>query len=149
MTEGDIYLFHTEDGGQISFENGMPIIDGGLETTVYISLFSSLGWWGNDISQTSEQMNSQLETITTRTLTNQARLDAIEFTRQALQWMIDDNVAREIQIEATIISVSTLVIDIMITQPDFTLITTRYELNWDNELNDPVFKKKPTRDLCV
>lgn len=147
--EGDVYLFNTNDGGEISIENGQPLIDGGLENAAYISLFSNFNWWGNDIASDDEQLDSQFETILDRTLSNQTRLDAIEFAKQALQWMIDIKVAREINIEATIPRVEVLAIDIKITQPDFTIIETKYEINWKNELSNPIFTKKPIKSLCI
>ncbi|KKK70653.1 hypothetical protein LCGC14_2921800, partial [marine sediment metagenome] len=73
--DGDVKLFPTEDGGNITIKNGQPYMDDGLETTAYISLFSG-DYWGNAISERDEKCESKLETLFSRTLTNQARLDA-------------------------------------------------------------------------
>lgn len=63
MTEefgGDVLLFDTEDGGEISVINGLVIADGGFNTAVYLSLFggnkddggevaSGDTWWGTGL----------------------------------------------------------------------------------------------------
>lgn len=55
----DVRLFHTPDGGSITVTNGEVLLDSGLETAVYLSLFGGnerdsglqaddrLQWWGN------------------------------------------------------------------------------------------------------
>jgi len=150
MTEGDIYLFNTNDGGNIIIENGEPLIDGGLDTSVYVSLFSDYNWWGNEISSDSQKLNSKIQSILDRTLTNQTRLDAIEYAKEALQWLIDDNIAKEINVDAIISNVETMVIDIEIVQPDFETITNvRYEINWKNQLINPVNLQKPLQPTCI
>lgn len=56
--QGDVRLFHTIDGGDISVAGGLIAMDGGLETAVYLSLFGGnhddpggddarRSWWGN------------------------------------------------------------------------------------------------------
>lgn len=54
----DVYLFQTEDGGDIAIKNNDLALTAGLETAVYLSLFGGnedddgrpdnpLQWWGN------------------------------------------------------------------------------------------------------
>ena len=62
--------------------------------------------------------------------------------------MIDTNIARDIFVEAIVPFVSTMVIEVTITEPDFNIVKTRFEINWSNELSDPVFLKKPLDALC-
>ena len=138
MQEGDIYLFNTLDGGNISIENGEILMDGGLDSATYISLFSRFDWWGNDISKDPEKMTSNLSSIFDRTLTNQTRLDAIELSRQALNWMIDENIAKEINVLATIPAINALLLEIEIVQPNFEIVSIKYEINWENQLINPV-----------
>jgi len=45
--DGDVRVQHTEDGGDIESVAGQLRMDGGLETAVYISLFTARGWWGS------------------------------------------------------------------------------------------------------
>lgn len=139
---GDIYLFHTENGGEIAIKNGVPVFDSGLETAVYISLFSERGFWGNDILEQSEKVESELESILSQTLTNQVRLDAIEICKASLKWMLNDGVAREIIIDASIPQVECLLIELEIVQPDFNNVAIQYQINWGNEFSSPAFFNK-------
>jgi len=54
----DVYLFQTNDDGEICIENGIVSLTGGLDTAAYLSLFggneqddgsqnTSLNYWGN------------------------------------------------------------------------------------------------------
>ncbi len=129
---GDVKLYPTEDGGQITLKNGQPYMDDGLETAAYISLFSG-GCWGNAISERDEKFESKLETLFTRTLTNQARLDAEEYALQALAWMKRQGIAKEIEVEASIPRTGMLGLLITITQPGSTITELKYQINWANQ----------------
>ena len=52
MQQGDVLLVQTDDGGDITVENGLVEMTGGIGTTVYLSLFGGdedgLTWWGDD-----------------------------------------------------------------------------------------------------
>ena len=130
--DGDVKLYPTEDGGQITLKNGQPYMDDGLETAAYISLFSG-DYWGNSISERDEKCESKLETLFTRTLTNQARLDAEEYALQALAWMKRQGIAAKIEAEASIPRTGMLGLVVKITQPDGTIAELRYQINWANQ----------------
>lgn len=127
--DGDPKLYDTGDGANLLITDGQPFMDEGLENAVFISLFSSSNWWGNSVSSKSEKMESIFETVLTRTLTNQTRLDAEEFARAALSWMTSDGVADKITVTATIPSVGFLGLVIKIEQPSKTS-TIKYSINW-------------------
>ena len=130
--DGDVKLYPTEDGGNITIKNGQPYMDDGLETAAYISLFSG-DYWGNAISERDEKCESKLETLFTRTLTNQARLDAEEYALQALAWMKRSGIAAKIETEASIPRTGMLGLVVKITQPDGTVAELRYQINWENQ----------------
>lgn len=52
MQQGDVLLAQTDDGGDMTVENGLVEMTAGIETTVYLSLFGGdedgLTWWGDD-----------------------------------------------------------------------------------------------------
>lgn len=127
--EGDPKIYNTGDGAEILVTNGQPTMDEGLENSAYLSLFSSSGWWGNILASDSEKFNSDFETISRRTLTNQTRLDAEEFAKSALSWMISEGMAKEIKVTASIPAVGFLGLVIEITQPEKTN-TIKYQINW-------------------
>ena len=64
--EGDVLLFDTDDGGEISVVNGLVIADRKFSTAAYLSLFggnvedggrvdNNKTWWGNRFAETSEK----------------------------------------------------------------------------------------------
>ena len=128
--DGDVRVTNSEDGGEIIFERGQPEMDEGLETAVYLSMFSSPGWWGNAISEKAAQLGSDLESIQSRTLSNQTRLDAEEYARQALAWMVSEGVAKSVTVAGSIPRADILGLVVTIEQPNGTVVTLRYQVNW-------------------
>ncbi len=131
--DGDVKLYPTEDGGQITLKNGQPYMDDGMETAVYISLFSG-DYWGNAISERDEKLESKLESLYSRTLTNQTRLDAEQYALQALAWMKRQGIAAKIEAEASIPRTGMLGLVIKIYQPDVDdPLILKYQINWANQ----------------
>ena len=130
--DGDVRLIPTDDGGQITIDKGQPVMDAGLETAAYISLFSG-DYWGNAISERDEKCESKLESLFSGTLTNQIRLDAEEYALQALAWMKRQGIATEIEAEASIPRTGFLGLVVRIFQPDDTVAELRYQINWANQ----------------
>jgi len=127
--EGDVKLVQTDDGGDIEFVAGQPVMDQGLETAVYISLFSG-DWWGNTISEQNEKLNSELEELYNRNLSNQTRLDAEEYVRKALEWMISLGIAKRIDVSASLPTPGWLGLEITIIEPNGSEQNLRYSINW-------------------
>lgn len=129
ILDGDVRLQHTDDGGNIEFVAGQPVMDQGLGTAVYISLFSG-DWWGNAISGRDEKLESELDNLYERTLNNKTRLDAEEYARKALAWMTRSGIAKEVKAEASLPAVGWLGLVVTITQPDGSEAELRYQVNW-------------------
>ena len=127
--EGDVKLVQTDDGGDIEFVAGQPVMDQGLETAVYISLFSG-DWWGNAISEQNEKLESNLEEIYNRNLSNKTRLDAEEYVRKALEWMISLGIAKRIDVSASLPTPGWLGLEITIIEPNGSEQNFRYSINW-------------------
>jgi phage gp46-like protein len=128
--DGDPKIDLQGDQSTLTIVGGQPIMDEGLENAVTLSLFTATGWWGNSVSGGgSGRYGVSLDGIESRKLTNQTRLDAIEYARQALAWMIADGIAKSIEVDAVIQSVSMLALIIQIIQPDRST-TVRYNINW-------------------
>ena len=136
IKSGDIKLIPTVDGGDLHFVGGQPEIDDGIETAIYISLFSDGGFWANSISDIAEQLDSEVNAITARgTLTNKFRLDLIEAAKNALQWLLDENVCEEIDVNAFIKNSSIIILTILLVQPSGD-VELKYEINWKNQIEN-------------
>lgn len=127
--EGDPKLYDTGDGADLLIQDGQPDMDEGLENAVYLSLFTPSLWWGNAVAAEAERYASRLEEIQRRTLTNQTRLDAEQYARDALAWMVPEGVAKRVTVAATIPAVGFLGLTVTIEQPDRTS-TVRYQISW-------------------
>lgn len=127
---GDVKLYPTSDGGDILLVGGQPDMDAGLWTAVYISLFSS-DWWGNAISEGSEQLLDGLDSID-GTVTPALRKQIEVRARALLQWLVDDGAAQSVDVEATIPTPTRIDVTISITQPDGAVSVRTFDLNWAN-----------------
>ena len=128
--DGDVRLTPTADGGDITLLGGQPDMDQGLETAVYISLFSGPAWWGNLAGTLDERAVSDFESLLSMTLTNQTRLDAEEYARQALAWMTRSGIAAKVSVAATLPALGWLVLAVTIEQPGTDPVVLRYQINW-------------------
>lgn len=121
---GDVKITPTDDGGALVFVAGQPEMDAGLGTAVYLSLYTSRGWWADP------DLGSDLESLEARPLTNQTRLDVIEAARLALVWLVDEGIASAVDVSAEIIAPSVLALIVRVTEPTGTATAFRYRINW-------------------
>lgn len=98
----------------IVVENGDLAIDRGLETAVYISLFSwarakavddvpegtsKFGWWGDQVSDDMRhRTGSRLWLMPRRKLTQATINNAVQHTKECLNWMLSDGVVSSVDI---------------------------------------------------
>jgi phage gp46-like protein len=127
--DGDPKLYETGAGADLSITEGQPVMDAGLENAVYLSIFGGSSWWGNAISRGAEKFTSQFESVNRRTLTNATRLDAEQYAKDALAWLVTEGVAKRVTVAASMPGVGLLGLAITIEQPD-RAITVRYSINW-------------------
>ena len=128
----DLRLTPTSDGMEIEITAGSPETTDGLDTAVYLSLFTA-PWWGNEISSDSEKYLSKIpEIMDTGILNNQTRLDVIEAAKEALSWMKTEKLADKIEVRAEIPRLGFLYLAVTIYEPEQQNGTTlRYAMNWD------------------
>ncbi len=113
--QGDVLLRQTQNDGDISVENGLVAMSGGLETTVYLSLFggnedddgsedSPANWWGNlDETQPEREYHSETQNLLQAIPATAANLRRIEdAARRDLAWMVTIGAATETTVVATI-----------------------------------------------
>lgn len=112
--------------------NGLPQLTDGLDNAVYLSLFMP-DYWGNSISD-DKYISDIPRILSEQNLTNQTRLDIIEAGKEALNWMIDQGIASEIEITAEIPDIGKLYVAVKIFEPEHTdPLDFKYALNWDTQ----------------
>lgn len=136
----DVKLIWDQFGADISLESDDLTLDKGLETAVIISLFSDerhegeRGFWAQ--GQTRETFGSKLWTLGREKLTEDVRLKYENFAKEALQWLIDDNVAQSIEVLTEIQKPNQLNMQIIIKQPNAKTETFKYSRLWSSQLGE-------------
>lgn len=144
----DIRLILNEDMlGDFVVENNDLAIDDGLETAVIISLFTDAraqtddvipdgsgdprGWWGDSVANDGgDQTGSRLWLLDREKQLTSVLQRAEQYARESLQWMLDDQVVAEVDVEAEIVSEGVLGIGIKLFRPRGDAVQYRYEYAW-------------------
>ena len=124
-------FFEDEDGGDIIYENGQPIMDTALYNAFSISLYTDVGYWGNLVfEKENEKLGSDYAEITRLPITvaNLNRME--ESAESALQWLIDEGVAKSVAADIRNPFSDRIEPAITITQPNGNV--SKYSTNWDN-----------------
>lgn len=100
MQEGDVLLFQTLNGGDISITDGIVKMTEGLETAVYLSLFSPKDWFCNDAAETPvEKLSSQTEeVINNKPQSSKNYQLLVQAVNADLKWLIDNGNANNIDV---------------------------------------------------
>ncbi|MEJ0020738.1 MAG: phage GP46 family protein [Acetobacteraceae bacterium] len=107
------------------------------------------GWWADmalplaNTPPAGDLIGSRLWLLSRRKVVEQTRLDAISYTQEALQWLIDDGVAAKVDVAATFRREVTGWLDIAITIYRTDAATGRtatesYSLAWSAMLGVPL-----------
>jgi phage gp46-like protein len=130
----DVLLFQTPDGGEVTFENGQPLMDDGLETAAYLSLFGGneedsggdegkpVEWWGNKIeSDASKKLRSHTQFLLRSIPITSGNIVLIEdAVAQDLAWMVETKLASFVGGTVSIPALNTIRIDVKIVVQDKT-----------------------------
>lgn len=121
--------------------------DPGLETAILISLFTDRradtedvlpdvtndrrGWWGDT---DTDKIGSKFWLLERAKLTPDILAKVNEYAREALQWMKDDGVAKDVIVDAVRTDIQTVILTIQILQPDGQDKFYKYSINWESEI---------------
>jgi phage gp46-like protein len=130
-----------EDGGNLE-------TDEGLETAVVVSLFSDAraregdpadpngdprGWWGDAYLEAPDhQLGSRLWLLKRHKTTVDGQIAAINYTKEALQWLLDDRVASTVDVTLTRLAQDVFLLTVGIQRPKKT--APRWEGRWEVQL---------------
>jgi phage gp46-like protein len=135
-------------GGDLLFDGEDLTLDDGLNTAILISLFSDRraeptdelpdpgssrrGWWGDILSaDESDRLGSRLWLLTRRKQIPETRQLFLEFTKEALAWLIKDGVAVRVEIEAEWRAQGVLMVTAVVVKPDGQSV--RFDYAWNSE----------------
>lgn len=100
MMQGDVLLQQSLDGGEITIENNQIKLTTGLETAVYLSLFSPKDWFLNDVAETDEErLSSETEQIVNNLPNVSKNYPLLEQAiNNDLKWIINDKLADSVEV---------------------------------------------------
>ncbi|MDR1656123.1 MAG: phage GP46 family protein [Deltaproteobacteria bacterium] len=123
-------------------------LDDGLNTAILVSLFSDRraepadelpdpgssrrGWWGDALADGRDRLGSRLWLLTRRKQTPETRQLFIEYTKEALSWLVEDGVASTVEVDAQWKSQGFLTVTAVVARPDGGVV--RFDYAWDSEL---------------
>lgn len=131
----------------ISLNGNDLLADEGLETAATLSLLTDRrlqngqtppdgsddprGWWGDIGDSDGVQLGSHLWLLWREKITSQTIADAISYCKAALQWMIDDKLAKTVDVTAERNGLDRVYIGIDITKPSGEKL--QYAYLWDGQ----------------
>jgi phage gp46-like protein len=130
--QGDVLIFQTVDGGNMSLTDGFVDMTKNLETSIYFSLFAPVDWFLNDLVDIDED---KLISQTEQFLATHANISAnYELLEQAikndLQWLIDNKIAASVIIDITSKAINKINIKINVNDVDL-----NFNEEWLNYVN--------------
>lgn len=138
--QGDPALKITENGADLTFKGGQPVMDQGLENQAQISLFTSEGWAGNFLVPDTQAIGSKFEDTINRAIT----LSSLAELEKKAESAMEDPVF------GTIIAVATnpeswrINLKITTTPPGRepgVILLTRNGQNWINQAANPAHER--------
>ena len=154
---GDLKVRYDSDlrAGDFLFSDNDLELDDGLETAVWISLFTDRraapddelpdpnstnkrGWWGDKVSPDIEgdEIGSKLWLLERSKTTDETLIDAERHVQDCLQWMLDDLVAKEINVTTERMQLNdgteTIGIQVEILKVDGSENTFQFNKEWEN-----------------
>lgn len=135
ILKGDLWLFDTEDGGEIVNDNGTPTMTYGPESMAYLALFGHVGgadtWWGNDNLDKNEQLQGKLvQYMNDNPLTANVVTQAEEYALQDLQAFIDTGFCSDIEVAIAIEGPKRVGVYVILLQSDKVIADFKFTENW-------------------
>ncbi len=136
------YLFFPGDGGQ-------PVMDAGLENTVFFLLLIRPGWSGNYLFTNSDHKVGQggrYLAALDKPITSTSLDDAAQGAEQDLEPLLAWGLAAEIEISVTNPVGQQIHTEIKITPPDkdpVVLLGIKNGVNWIWQVTDPAYRRFP------
>lgn len=148
MSDIRLILDNTDFLGDFVKQNNDIAMDEGLESAVFISLFTDArapdgtvmpdgsddkrGWWADSLED-EESTGSLLWLIDREKEQNKVARRAKQYAENALRWMTEDKVAKTVVVDTSIITHGELDIRVAIQRPTGDAVEYRYEYVWESQ----------------
>ena len=126
----DIYLQPANGKADIDIQrNGNPVMTGGLDNAVYLSLFVG-PWWINRIETADLQYRGEVAESAGDLLSLTTARNVVEAAEESLEWMVDRSIAAEIEVDAEIPTRDRLNLRVVVSEPGDGETESRFTLSW-------------------
>jgi len=142
-TAGDILA----EWQTVAVYSGDLVADNGLETALFISLFTDRlaevdddigggsdrrGWWADQYLEINNDLiGSRLWLLRREKATQDVLGRAVEYARESLEWLIDDGIASSVDVAAKYSELGKMNLTIEVHQADRTLQVVRFAYVWN------------------
>ncbi|AUR96483.1 hypothetical protein NVP1225O_31 [Vibrio phage 1.225.O._10N.261.48.B7] len=118
MQEGDVLLFQTLNDSDMSITDGIVQMTQGLETAVYLSLFSPVDTYLNEAAETNdEKLSSQTEAIIQKKPQSSKNYQLlVQAVNADLKWLVTNGNANSIDTSVSSDGLNRVIISITIEQ---------------------------------
>lgn len=130
-----------DSGADFAIEDNDLATDGGLAAAVMVSLFTDRrvdgerGWWGDAVPVVeNDEIGSRLWTLERAKPTEQNARLAEEYSREALQWMIDDRVIDRLEVTASFPRARALGLYVRVARPGEDFVNYQFSDIWGDIL---------------
>jgi phage gp46-like protein len=139
--EGDPKMTLDEEGSALTFRGGQPVMDGGIENAIFISLFTKPGWSGNFLIQDpNKQVGSNFENTLEQSITVSSLNEMRDGAEKALKWMVDSGLTSRVTAAVTNPSSNRVQVVILVEYPGKDLdafLALKNSQNWIIQKIDP------------
>lgn len=139
--QGDPRLFLTANGSRLNFVGGQPTMDRGFENMVLIALFTRRGWCGNTLfDDTDVHIGSDFEAAFEQPLNLAAINDIEDRAAKALDFLIKDGLASDVDVSASNPRGDRVEVTITIARPNkdiSELVLIKNGINWVYQASEP------------
>lgn len=143
--QGDPALLLDENGADIKFIGGQPVMDQGLRNVVMLDLFTRKRWWGNSLFRAEEEkIGSDFEKTARQAITVTALQKIRAAGIAALKWMVKTGLASNTLFEVRNPSVNRIDVGVLIQPPtrdEEVLVMTRHGANWIAQRDYPASRR--------
>ena len=136
--EGDPKIIVDQDGWDMQFKGGQPVMDRGLENVVTLSLLTKEGWVGNYFLTEKQKIKSKVRKLAAGAITISKLNDIRQEAEKDLDVDVFGNVIAEVRNPVS----SYVNLDILIQPPgsDIQKLTLQKNgQNWINQAGDPAY----------
>lgn len=142
--QGDVAFKINQEGSSFKFIEGQPVMDGGFENAVLISLFTKPNWAGNEfLTLDSQKIGSDFLDSMNLPINLEGLNRRRDAASKSLEWAKQKGLFQDVFVEVTNPNSNTILVNIRITPPngaDVDLTLENVGANWRIQRDDPAHR---------